>query len=799
MMTATNYDDVLAQIQDFGGELDALPIGQGLFRFRTVDDRRGQKSGFCVLFEWRTESGDVLVVGIFGDWRQGGDAHKVAISRKLKLTPDERAGIRRRIAEDRKRAAATRQRKAEKAAAKASNMWRNQCTPMGSDDIHGYLVRKFIRAYNIRKSMKGALVIPLTDAAGNIVGLQLILDPEVHAEAIKRLGRDKVFHPPGMSKKGNFHLIGSIRSGCVVLIAEGYATAATLHEATGLPVAVAFDCGNLQPVAEALIKHYKRLRILFCADDDYLGRCSHCRKQVVVSVNACPHCAKEHGRVNTGIVKASTAAVVVSGDWLAPVFTDRNGERLTDWNDLMQAEGLHQVRSQIEAKLNSLQWAESAASEHAHKGGRAKAPASIFRLDQLLERFSLIQFNESTAFDHDTGEVVRLQDMRDLCSDKCLLRDWQAHTERKVVAKENVGFDPTELDETIICNLFGGMPTQPKAGHCDALLDVLRYLCSSEKHGRDIFNWVMCWLAFPLQNPGAKMQTSLLFHGMEGGGKNIFFDVFLWIYKEYSVSFNQSDLEDRFNDIFSAKLFAIGNEVVSRAEIYHLQGKIKNMITEPSWTINPKNRPRRQESNHCNFVFFSNRPDIAKLDADDRRFCVVWTPGPSHPDLYAEAADELNNGGKAALYDHLMKLDLGGFNEHTKPPETDAKNELIALTKDSPERFFDAWRDGELDCKLKPCRSGDLFTLYRRWCTAEGERWPVPHNKFSSILRKACPVEFERPKINGKTTRVIIPADHITSEGGEIGEMKPTENKAEWITRSVNEFHYDMEGSSAKN
>ena len=50
-------------------------------------------------------------------------------------------------------------------------------------------------------------------------------------------------------KSGLWHMLGQPEGAAVVLVAEGYATAASLHEATGLPVAVAFDAGNLVHVA----------------------------------------------------------------------------------------------------------------------------------------------------------------------------------------------------------------------------------------------------------------------------------------------------------------------------------------------------------------------------------------------------------------------------------------------------------------------------------------------------------------------------------------------------------------------
>jgi len=411
-------------------------------------------------------------------------------------------------------------------------------------------------------------------------------------------------------------------------------------------------------------------------------------------------------------------------------------------------------------------------------------------VDELLERFSLIQFNESTAFDHKTREVVRLQDMRDLCADKQLVREWQAHPDRRVVSKDDIAFDPGGDTSYESCNLFAGMPIKPKAGRCDGILDVLRFLCSREENSREIFNWVIRWLAYPLQHLGAKMQTALALHGGEGTGKNLFFGVIATIYGRYSLQFGQELVEDRFNDSFSAKLFGIGNEVVSRAEFYHLPGRIKSLITESAILINPKNKPRRGERNCCNLVFMSNRVDILKLDADDRRFMVIKTPEPASPDFYAAAAEEIRDGGAAALYHCLLNVELGDFTPQTKPLLTTAKRDLITLTKDSPERFWDAWRAGELACAYQPCTSADLYTLYRRWCSAEGERWPLAKNKFSAIVRRLCVVgSIQQKKIAGKNKQVIIPKD--------APECPVDALPNHWITECVKAFEAELEDFEA--
>jgi putative DNA primase/helicase len=152
------------------------------------------------------------------------------------------------------------------------------------------------------------------------------------------------------------------------------------------------------------------------------------------------------------------------------------------------------------------------------------------------------------------------------------------------------------------------------------------------------------------------------------------------------------------------------------------------MITEPEWIINEKMLPARSEQNHCNFVFFSNRIDIAKLDDKDRRYCVVWTPPALPEEVYREVSEEIANGGVAALHDHLLHLDLSGFSPHTKPPLTQAKRDLIELGMDSTERFWRDWSEGRIDPALRcACLSSDLYDLYRAWAQREG--LPKPAQK----------------------------------------------------------------------
>lgn len=103
------------------------------------------------------------------------------------------------------------------------------------------------------------IVIPAYDENGKIWANQTI-----YPDGNKRF-------TAGGKKEGNFHVVGGLEhlnSSDVIIIAEGYATAATLKEASNRPVVAAFDSGNLKTVAEKLHQKYPDKPIIIAGDDD---------------------------------------------------------------------------------------------------------------------------------------------------------------------------------------------------------------------------------------------------------------------------------------------------------------------------------------------------------------------------------------------------------------------------------------------------------------------------------------------------------------------------------------------------
>jgi putative DNA primase/helicase len=371
-------------------------------------------------------------------------------------------------------------------------------------------------------------------------------------------------------------------------------------------------------------------------------------------------------------------------------------------------------------------------------------------------------------------------------------RDMRAH--KTVVRLDEVGFDPAGTDPNIRCNLYGGWPTEPKKGDCSKILELLGYLCSNEVAAEDVYSWVIRWLAYPIQHPGAKMQSALVFHGPQGTGKNMFFEAIMAIYGEYGRIVNQAAIEDKFNDWASRKLFLIADEVVARSELFHVKNKLKSFVTGEWIRINPKNVSAHDERNHVNLVFLSNEATPLVLEHDDRRYMVVHTPEKLPAEFYKSVRAEIITGGIAALHHHLKTLDLGDFSVYTKPLHTKAKFQLIEASLDSVSSFLREWYLGEIHkIPFCPCTITQLFATYQKYCAAAAEKSPRNRRQFIAELNmqpgwRVGPVPVRvLPGIEDRTTRkMVIPSAELLT-GGEYAKPESI-SQEQWLAECHQRF-----------
>ncbi len=204
-----------------------------------------------------------------------------------------------------------RQEQYANAAEKAAAIWK---TAKPANNEHPYLARKDIKKNGARLH-KGALVIPVR-SGGELCSLQFIAE-----DGNKRF-------LSGGRVSGGYFSIGTVKGAEALCIAEGFATGATIHQATGYPVAVAFNAGNLESVAKAMRERFPDLPLIICADDD----------------------AATEG--NPGVTKANEVAKITGAKVALPMFGKQRSEGATDFNDMAEVAGLDAVADIIKTTAN---------------------------------------------------------------------------------------------------------------------------------------------------------------------------------------------------------------------------------------------------------------------------------------------------------------------------------------------------------------------------------------------------------------------------------------------------------------
>lgn len=254
---------------------------------------------------------DGLPAGGFENHRDGIGWQNWRAEADRTLNRDEQRAHQKRVKDMQATQQADQQARQDQARQRAADIW-DAASPAPAD--HPYLIKKQVRPHHLR-AYKDALVVPVRDLRGQIHTLQFIA-----ADGFKRFLKDG-------KKQECWSWIGNPSSADTICIAEGFATGATIHEATGYPTAVAFDAGNLLPVAKALAQAYPKARIVLCADDD---------------------ATKPD---NPGLTQARAAAKAVRGVVAVPDFGKHRPDWATDFNDLYRLLGSMTVTVQIDTAM----------------------------------------------------------------------------------------------------------------------------------------------------------------------------------------------------------------------------------------------------------------------------------------------------------------------------------------------------------------------------------------------------------------------------------------------------------------
>jgi putative DNA primase/helicase len=332
------FDKLLLDIEE---SIEASPgeiIADGTIHRFDVDAVSDKKGWYAAHF---TEE---MSYAFYGDWSEG-HTYRWHSLKDTVTTPAQSKKLKSAMFEAQKKCNEARALEQSETAKKCKEIW--NALPDASDE-HPYLKKKGVKAYGIKLHLPyNDLIIPV-----------LSRDDISSLQSIDVSGKKRFITNGKMS--GGYHLIGSL--GPLVLICEGYATGASLYEATGIPTVVAFNAGNLPKVAKELKKEHPDADFIICADND------------------------KWTPGNPGRTKATEAAKILSSIVAYPKFKqpdiDKHG-KLTDWNDYHKLHGLSAVLNLLKPKINKVKRNRSIFSDITDLTKNISAPDYL--IEELIE------------------------------------------------------------------------------------------------------------------------------------------------------------------------------------------------------------------------------------------------------------------------------------------------------------------------------------------------------------------------------------------------------------------------------
>lgn len=273
--------------------------------------------------------------------------------------------------------------------------------------------------------------------------------------------------------------------------------------------------------------------------------------------------------------------------------------------------------------------------------------------------------------------------------------------------------DPKDL------NVWRGFAIQPAEGVCDKFLWHIRHvICSdSEPH----YEYLMDLLALGVQLPGLRSEIATVLRGPQGAGKGVFIRTYGELFGDHFVHLDSpEDLTGHFNAHLSGKCVVFADEAFFAGD-FSIRGTLKRMITEPTIRITYKGVDSVFEANCIHLFMATNNEWAVPSEAKERRHFVLDVSESKAQDIgyFTAILDELDNGGRAAFLDQLIKrpIDRAALR---RIPDSSALREQQTLTLNFELRW---WREcltlGEIFLG-EPwpdfLASDQLYQGYLTWC-----------------------------------------------------------------------------------
>lgn len=267
-------------------------------------------------------------------------------------------------------------------------------------------------------------------------------------------------------------------------------------------------------------------------------------------------------------------------------------------------------------------------------------------------------------------------------------------------------------------NLWQGFNVGSKIGSCKLWKAHVREVicCGNNQY----FDYLWKWLALCVQQPHVQGKVAVAMRGPRGTGKGMFASGFSEIFGQHFVHITSAKhLTGNFNSHMRDAIVLFADEVVMTGN-KDARAVLQGYVTERVISIEGKGKDVIQVPNLMHILMATNERFVVPAGKNERRYFVLdVSPHRMRDRAYFNAiAAELADGGKAAILEELLQVDLEGFEVADYPDTQALVDQQIEGMEPLEAFFFGQLRAGEL-CNTQAwyrVARGDLYKWYSGFC-----------------------------------------------------------------------------------
>ena len=302
---------------------------------------------------------------------------------------------------------------------------------------------------------------------------------------------------------------------------------------------------------------------------------------------------------------------------------------------------------------------------------------------------------------------------------------------------EGLVFEP-QKDFPGYYNLWRGFSVEPKKGDWNLMKKLIREAIADGNETR--YRYILAWMARIIQDPGGQRPgVAIVMRGLQGIGKGMFANQVGSLMQDHFLQVAQAgQVTGRFNTHLKDCVLLFVDEGFWAGD-KQAEGVIKNLVTEPTITVEPKGKDIFRVKNNVNILIASNADWVVPAGLEERRFFTVDVSDcfRGDHDFFRQLVAQMDNGGREAMLHDLKNMDISGVNLRDFE-RTDALLDQILQSMTLVQKWwFQQLRRGSIDLNF----DGEVFTKKDIWPkTVSTEQLYENFELFSSRFKSYLPV-----------------------------------------------------------